>query len=164
MSSTTGPSSEDLEKLQAFASALADGVSSAIGPWVVRSVIGTCERSGVMVTGVLRQQATAAGVTAANEVAPQVRALLELDISDQRIGPLEIVRRAVRFPTEILRSAGVAPVRRDESAKAMFPEDAYDLTPGSFGDLDPDLQEAGLVWGAAKAHVFLARRRALDHG
>ncbi len=42
----------------------------------------------------------------------------------------------------------------------MFPDDDYDLTPASFGDLDPALHEPGLVWGAAKAHVFLARRRA----
>jgi hypothetical protein len=35
----------------------------------------------------------------------------------------------------------------------------YDLTPASFADVDPALHEPGLVWGAAKAHVHLARRR-----
>ncbi len=29
----------------------------------------------------------------------------------------------------------------------------------SFADLDPALHEPGLVWGAAKAHVFLRHRR-----
>jgi hypothetical protein len=82
-----------------------------------------------------------------------------MDIDDQRVGPLELVRGAVRFPTAVLLDLGVSPVRRDESAVAMFPDDIYDLIPGSFGDLDPSLQETGLVWGAAKAHVFLARRR-----
>ncbi len=33
------------------------------------------------------------------------------------------------------------------------------LAPASFADLHPDLHEPGLVWGAAKAHVVLARRR-----
>ena len=42
---------------------------------------------------------------------------------------------------------------------ASFPDDPYDLTPGSFADVDPSLHEPGLVWGAAKAHVVLARRR-----
>jgi hypothetical protein len=40
-----------------------------------------------------------------------------------------------------------------------FPDDVYDLTPASFADVDPALHEPGLVWGAAKAHVHLARRR-----
>ena len=46
------------------------------------------------------------------------------------------------------------------ATRAMFPDDLYDLTPGSFRDLDPALHEPGLEWGAAKAHVHLARRRA----
>jgi putative CocE/NonD family hydrolase len=41
-----------------------------------------------------------------------------------------------------------------------FPDDAYDLGPASFADIDPSLHEPGLMWGAAKAHVHLARRRA----
>ena len=36
----------------------------------------------------------------------------------------------------------------------------YDLSPASFADLAPALKEPGLVWGAAKAHVHLSRRRA----
>jgi hypothetical protein len=35
----------------------------------------------------------------------------------------------------------------------------YDLSPAAFADLDPSLREPGLTWGAAKAHVHLARRR-----
>jgi hypothetical protein len=71
-----------------------------------------------------------------------------------------LLRSAVRWPTQVLRDLGGRAAARDESAKAMFPDDDYDLTPSSFGDLDPALHEPGLVWGAAKAHVFLARRRA----
>jgi len=70
------------------------------------------------------------------------------------------VRSAVVFPTEVLRAAGVPPVDRDEAARTMFPDDDYDLTPASFAELDPALTEVGIVWGAAKAHVHLARRRA----
>jgi hypothetical protein len=88
-----------------------------------------------------------------------VRALLASDIDDQRTGPLAVVRGAVRFPTAVLEQAGVPPVERDPFAVRQFPEDLYDLAPATFGDLDPTLHEPGLTWGAAKAHVHLARRR-----
>ena len=157
----TGPSPSDLEALANYAMVLADGIELGIGPWVERSVESVCANAGVMVTGNLRQKARAAGAEATAEIAPEVRALLMLDIDEQRGGPLELVRKAVRWPTEVLIDAGVPEVNRDESAKAMFPADVYDLTPGSFRDIDPLLHEPGLVWGAAKAHIHLARRRAM---
>jgi len=160
---SVGPSVSDLEALANYAMALADGIERAIEPWVTRSVENVCVHAGVMVTGNLRQKARIAGAEATAEIAPQVRALLMRDIDEQRGGPLELLRRVVRWPTEVLRDAGVPAVHRDESAKAMFPEDVYDLTPGSFRDIDPALHEPGLEWGAAKAHVHLARRRAAGH-
>ena len=53
-----------------------------------------------------------------------------------------------------------AKVVRDAHAERLFPDDDYDLSPGAFADVDPALHEPGLVWGAAKAHVIMARRRA----
>jgi hypothetical protein len=105
-------------------------------------------------------QARAAGDEAAAVVGPELRALLARDIDEQRTNPLAVVRRAVVYPTAVLRAAGVPAVVRDADAEARFPDDAYDLVPAAFADLDPALHEPGLVWGAAKAHVHLARRRA----
>jgi hypothetical protein len=48
-------------------------------------------------------------------------------------------------------------VERDSFVERAFPEDAYGLAPASFGDLTPELQDAGLAWGAAKA--FEHKRR-----
>ncbi|MFM8862787.1 MAG: hypothetical protein ACKOIA_10110, partial [Acidimicrobiia bacterium] len=84
-----------------------------------------------------------------------------LHTAPQPTGPLSVVRRAVVFPPVVLRPAGAPPVERDDAARTMFPDDDYDLTPASFAELDPALTEAGIVWGAAKAHVHLARRRAM---
>jgi hypothetical protein len=50
-------------------------------------------------------------------------------------------------------------VVRDEFDERAFPEDLYALTPASFADVDPALHEPGLMWGAAKAHAHLVRRR-----
>ena len=96
---------------------------------------------------------------AAAEVVQQLRALLGVDITDQPVGPLEIIRRSVRVPTDVLRQVGATPVPRDDFAIQNFPDDEYALTPASFADIDPSLHEPGLVWGAAKAHVHLRRRR-----
>ena len=90
------------------------------------------------------------------EVASELRALLEADIDAQTTTPLSLLRQAVRFPTEVLRAGGVPPVQRDSFAEASFPDDDYDLAPASLADVDPDLLEPGLAWGAAKA---MAHRR-----
>jgi hypothetical protein len=85
-----------------------------------------------------------------------VRSLVAADIDDQRSTPLALLRAAVRYPTDILQSAGVPPVERDPVQVRLLPNDIYDLSPASFADVDPALAEPGLMWGAAKA---LAHRR-----
>jgi hypothetical protein len=156
-----GPSADDLAVMARLAGQLADGIDAGLAGWVVRSV----ERvwSAQQATPVPVEVETAAreaGEAAAAATVPQVRALLDRDVDDQPTNPLSLLRPAVRFPTEVLRRFGVAPVRRDAEAVRQFPDDVYDLTPMSFADLDPELHDAGLVWGAAKAHVHLSRRRA----
>lgn len=161
MSESAGPSAADLEALHRHAVALADGIEAALGPWVERCVRTRVEASGGVFTAELREKAATAGRTATDVTVPRVRALLELDIDAQPTGPLALLRTAVGFPTEVLRAAGVPPVDRDDAARSMFPDDDYDLTPASFAELDTALTEAGIVWGAAKAHVHLARRRSM---
>ena len=53
---------------------------------------------------------------------------------------------------------------RDRFAEQTFPDDVYDLVPASFADVDPSLHEPGLLWGAAKAHTVLVRRKGLGRG
>lgn len=150
----------DEEQLARYATDLADGVEAALAPWVERCVRTCCAAAGVSADDDLLAAARAAGVRCRDEVAPAVRALLVTDIDEQASTPLTILRGAVRHPTEVLVAAGVPAPRRDEFAQRSFPEDRYELAPASFADLDPELAEAGLRWGAAKAHVHLARRRA----
>jgi hypothetical protein len=156
----TDPSPSDEELLASHAAVLAEGIQRALGPWVVRSVIGIADAWQPGLGRTLAGPAEDAGRAAAAEVGPEVRALLALDVDAQPTGPLAVLRSAVRFPTEVLAAAGVPGVVRDEFAERAFPDDVYGLAPAAFADLDPSLHDAGLVWGAAKAHVVLARRRA----
>lgn len=153
-------SPDDEARLVEIAAALAEGIDAALAPWVERSVARIWAAWDGGDDPDLRADAEAAGRRARDEVGPRVRALLLTDLDEQRSTPLAVLRDAVVHPTDVLRRAGVPPVRRDAQAERHFPDDDYDLAIVSYADLDPALHEPGLVWGAAKAHVHLARRRA----
>lgn len=151
----------DEERLARYAADLAAGVRDALPAWVVRCVVERFEAwSGTSVPAAVARAADDAGRRAQVEVGEAVDRSLSSDVDAPRVPPLSLVRGAVRYPTEVLRGAGVPPVVRDEFAERNFPDDLYDLSPASFADLDPVLHEPGLLWGAATAHVHLARRRA----
>lgn len=146
--------------LAAYAVALIDAADAALGPWVERSVARRwADWTGSEPGPALRDASVEAGREAATVVVGRLRELLEADVDAQRTGPLAVLRRAVVYPTAVLRAAGVPPVVRDEFAVRNFPDDDYDLSPATFADIDESLHEPGLVWGAAKAHVVLTRRR-----
>lgn len=150
----------DAAALRRHADALADAALAALPGWVVRVVVERYEQwSGEAAPERLRAEAARAGDAAAAEVGPRLRRLLATDVDAQRTNPLAVLRSAVHHPTAVLRAAGVPPVVRDAHAEALFPDDVYDLGPAAFADLDPAVHEPGLVWGAAKAHVVLRRRR-----
>lgn len=150
------------ERLAELARRLADGVESALAPWVERCVERVLVAQGGATDDAVMDQARRAGDAATAEVAPRVRALLELDPDEQWTNPLHLVRAAVAYPTQVLRDAEVPPVERDAAAEQQFPDDVYDLTPARFADLHPDLHEPSLAWGAAKAFVVKARHRDLS--
>jgi hypothetical protein len=139
--------------------ALAEAIERALPGWVERSVVRLATAFHGRVDDDVRASAASAGRRAATEVGREVRDLLALDIDAQTASPLSILRRAVRYPTEVLRAAGVPPVVRDEAQERLFPDDDYDLAPANFADVSPDLADVGLAWGAAKAYTHLQRRR-----
>ena len=149
----------DAAALAAFADALADGVERAIPGWVERSVRRVLTDQGIAIGPETEAALADAATRAREDGAPRVRTLLQTDVDAQAGNPLAVLRTLVSYPTSVLRASGARPVARDDFAVRNFPDDVYDLSPATFADVDPDLHEPGLVWGAAKAHVHLARRR-----
>lgn len=149
----------DAAALAVHARTLADAVDAALPGWVERSIRRVLAAQGIEVDAALADRIEAAKAGAAAEGGPRVRTLLETDVDAQAGNPLAILRTQVAHATAVLRAAGARPVPRDEFAERAFPHDIYDLSPAAFADVDPSLHEPGLVWGAAKAHVHLARRR-----
>ena len=139
---------------------LAAAIDAVIEPWVTRCVTETCAAAGIPVDDRVRDAASDAARRCRREVAAEMAALVAADVDAQTVTPLQVLRTSVRFPTEALVDLGVEPPRRDDFDRRAFPEDIYGLGPAGFSDVDPSLRDPGLAWGAAKAHVVLARRRA----
>ncbi len=154
-----GPAEEPEAALARYATALADAIEVALPGWVERGARRVLADQGIEVTAEVAERIAAAGAAAQADGSERIRAMLATDIDAQAGTPLAIVRSLVGYPTEVLRGTGAAPVARDEFSARSFPDDAYDLSPASFADVDPALHETGLAWGAAKAYVHLARRR-----
>ncbi len=142
-----------------YATALGDAAEAALAGWVVRSVERRLTAWAGRVDPAVHDAAVVAGRRAVDEVIPRLRLLLATDVAEQRSTPLGVLRGAVPFPTAVLAVAGVPAVVRDEVAQRGFPADVYDLSPANFADIDATVAEPGLLWGAAKAHVILSRRR-----
>ena len=151
---------DDEARLAAHATALADAVVDALPAWLEGAVARRmCDWRGEL-PATVAVRAAEAGRLARDDVAPRLRELLATDVDRQRSTPLSVVRRAVPYANAVLAEAGVPEVVRDEAAERALPDDVFDLAPMTLGDVGPEVVEAGIVWGAAKAHVVLARRRA----
>ena len=148
--------SDPEEVLATLGAELAARVGEAVPGWVVRCVEGRIPVAYMGRADVL-SAAARAGADAGADVLARLRELLARPVDDQRATPLQVVRAAVRYPTEVLLGAGVVPVERDRFDTERFPDDPYGLTPASLEALDPALAEPALAWGAAKA--FAHRRR-----
>ena len=151
------PSERDHE----IGAAIVEGVARCGPHWVVASVTRLLDAWGR-----LDADARAAAIVAAERVAgpatdgvvERLRELFALDAAEQRTTPLQLVRGLVAAPTQVLRYAGVPGVVRDAFEERAFPEDTYDLSPRTLGDLgDPELGPLLLAWGLAKAAVLRAR-------
>lgn len=138
---------------------LATAVEATLPGWVERSVRQRVTQFAGVADPEVMAQAAGAGQRAAAEVGPELRRLLAADVDQQWTNPLSLLRRAVRYPTAVLRGAGVPPIVRHAYDERHFPDDEYGLTPLAFADVDPSLHDVGLAWGAAKAMAHLARHR-----
>ena len=150
-----------LEQLHDAGAQIIEGVDRCLPEWTESQVARILDAWG-RADGATRAQALSdareEGARVAVEVVDELRSLFAADAAEQCATPLEVVRRAVRAPTAVLRAAGVPPVVRDEIDERSFPDDLYDLTPRTLGDLGDDrLAPLHFVWGMAKAAVLRAR-------
>ncbi|WP_436794899.1 hypothetical protein [Actinospongicola halichondriae] len=150
----------DEQRFREISAALVAAVAEVVPAWIERLVIERVRSWSGEVSADVEQAATTAGVEAAADVVPRMQALVETDLDHQRTNPLSLLRDTTRFAHEVLVDVGVPTVARDPFVQRSFPDDDYGLVPASWDEVDPSLHELGLTWGAAKAFLFKARRRA----
>jgi len=158
----TEPTPTDTERLAAIAAHLAEVLADAAEPWARARL---ADRLGPIGAEPGPANEVDAAVAAYRDaVVPALRALLGTDIDAQRTTPLSILRDAVPLLHPPLEAAGVPEAVRDDLDRARDPDDRWALAPATWSDLGPEVADAGITWGAAKAHVHLARRRATAEG
>lgn len=126
--------------------------------WLRCATVAAAARGGVVVPP--DDPDLAAVVDAAvRRLLDDLEGLLAVDVDEQRSNPLALFRRAVDGPTELLLRRGARPPTQEPFAAAHFPDDVFGLGPAAWSDVDPELHEVGITWGAWKAMTILRRRR-----
>ena len=138
-------------------------IDAATHEWLVRCVMKTYVQQLGTPRLALEEELIAAAQLAAEQgrayVAGELSTELGKDVDEQRVNPLQVLRNAVVFPTRVLQEFGVPPIVRDEMDVRMMPDDVFGLSPAHWNDVHESLLEPGVIWGAAKAHKVLQRRR-----
>ena len=129
-------------------------------PWLENLVLRVVATRGIPIDDALRLEASIAAREGRQWVGERLRVALEIDVDAQRLNPLQILREAVRFPTQVMQRFGIRAANRDEYDEKINPDDIYGICPAHWSDIDESLTEPGIIWGAAKASTVLQRRRA----
>lgn len=146
------------EQLPEVPAQLLDVARRVVPGWLTRITAEAAARGGVDPASFGAElddvvgEATAATVT-------ELEALLALDVDEQPVNPLSVLRGAIAGPTELLRRHDVRPRPVDPFITERFPDDVYGLGPAAWADIDQELHEPGMLWGAWKAMTVLQRRR-----
>ena len=137
---------------------IVDGVDRLAAAWVVAAVTRIVDAWGRLtpeVRAATIDAARVAGEAARTRVVEELRALVALDVADQRTTPLAVVRTLQREATDVLRAADIPAVERDEFDSRAFPDDMYGIVPLGIGELgDDELGGALLAWGLGKTGVL----------
>lgn len=143
-----------------YAQRLLEVIVSAVPTWIDESVRKLVRRHCGVVSENVAASIVVAGREAQEFVKQRLADLLATDVDQQSSNPLQILRDAARFPTRVLKEAGVPAPQRDHFDEQINPDDVYGLGPYTWRDLGEDAHDAGIEWGAWKAATVLSRRRA----
>ncbi len=144
-------SSSDEEKFEQYGRALHAAVSEAVRPWLVREVSSRLGSADDELALLLEETA--------QDVERSIDELVGADVDQPLSGPLERIRLCVEPLNSELDRRGVEPPARNTVDRQLRPLDRHELGPMTFRDLSDGVHDAGINWGAAKAHLHLKRRR-----
>ena len=153
----TGVNSSQLEP---YSQALFDVVIEAVPVWMTRRIHEIVQMASSGDKDAVFARAPQIAQQTQDFVSEHLQQLLSQDVDAQRSNPLHILRRSTSCATEVLRSAQIPPVHRDEFDTSALPDDVYAIGPHTWCDLSEEVHEVGITWGAWKAATVIQRRRA----
>lgn len=143
---------DEIGELSPYSRDLLDAVLSAIPSWLTQKFAELAPGVSIDTDSVIDETI--------KYVREKYVELLSLDVDEQRVNPLHILRQSTRFATSALKEANISPATRDEFDQRSMPDDVYALGPLTWRDLSENVHDAGITWGAWKAASVLTRRRA----
>ena len=147
-------------QLEPYSQALFDAVLGAIPVWIARRIHEIVQAAPSGDKDAVAAQLASVTQQTQEFVREHLQQLLSEDVDAQRSNPLHILRRSTAIATEVLQSAQIPPVHRDEFYKSALPDDVYAIGPHTWRDLSEEVHEVGITWGAWKAATVIQRRRA----
>lgn len=149
----------DVEVSETYSRALMDAVIAGTPEWIrrVMTAVITEQRGNVSAQDRAKIDSTVESVV--RTVRMRLSQLLAMDVDDQDMNPLAVLRGSTSAATEALREMGLHEVQRDEFERTSLPDDVFAMGPLTWRDLGEEVHEAGITWGAWKAATILARRR-----
>lgn len=133
--------------------------TAVVPAWLRRITTDACRRAGRAVGESERDAIDRMVAETSASVLSALGELLATDVDEQRTTPLTLFRDAVSGPTALLDELGVTPPPSDAFGGERFPDDRFGLGPAAWSDIDDQLHQPGIVWGAWKAMTVLSRRR-----
>ncbi|MDA8070081.1 MAG: hypothetical protein M0Z82_00450 [Actinomycetota bacterium] len=147
--------------MAAVSARFADRAATVLPGWMAERAVAVLQSAGLPAAAVAAaaDEVHRRGSAAGGRAAGALRQLVDTDVDLQRSTPLAVVRASVGGLSELLHRIGVEPPARPEALVRAAPEDSFGLAPSSWSEVDADLADAALTWGAAKAAVHLRRHR-----
>jgi hypothetical protein len=149
----------DDQRLAEIAADLLDAMVDAIPAWVRRTVEARAAGSEIALDEPQRGRIAQVASDLAAALTPQLEQVLTADVDGGSGSPLAVVRSGTGTLNDLLDELGIPRPARDDFSVSRFPEDRHDIGPAAFVDIDESVHEPGIMWGAARAHVHLRRRR-----
>jgi len=150
---TTAADPSDAAAYAMYGERLRDAIDVAFRPWLEAVLRQRCR------TEVIAPELEAAMLEVERDARARIEELIHADVDAALSGPLERLRQATEALSPVLTDLAVPAPARDPFDQKHRPNDRYALGPFAFADLGPDVQEAGMAWGAAKAFIHRARRQ-----
>lgn len=146
-------------EIDPYSRALLTAIVEALPEWVSRVMTARAASLPELDFSTFEGQVAEVAREVIVEVRDSLTRLFALDVEEQRLNPLHVLRQRAEIVTTALARLGASPTSRDEFDSVSMPDDIYGIGPMTWRDLGDNVHDAGITWGAWKAAVIISRHK-----